>query len=238
MARHGKAWQGKLKKGEMKMKTNEQLVQIPNNEYETWRFVIRGESPLLLNRMDPEKLRDKVTGHKDKAQVKDDSPELQAKKAAYWYEHDDERYVGFPVSGIFKALVMGAKKVNSRVTKRASAKGDVSASIDIVGVNGQFCSILVNGHLATEKDYQIDERPAPSGGAMGGGKVLRYRPRFDSWTITFDCRLDTGTLPIQSLVNVISYAGKYEGLGDYRPSSALKSPGFCGKFSIASCEPV
>ena len=66
---------------------------------------------------------------------------------------------------------------------------------------------------------------------IGAAKHVRVRPRFDSWacqgTVTvFDEMITTVTLQ-----NILTFAGNYAGIGDWRPSSP-KSPGSFGKFTV------
>ena len=48
-------------------------------------------------------------------------------------------------------------------------------------------------------------------------KVLRTRPRFDQWNITFTYMYDEEKIDLEHIVNAIEYAGQYVGLCDSRP---------------------
>ena len=48
-------------------------------------------------------------------------------------------------------------------------------------------------------------------------KVLRTRPRFDQWKISFNLRYDETKIDLETIVNVLEYAGNYVGLCDSRP---------------------
>lgn len=48
-------------------------------------------------------------------------------------------------------------------------------------------------------------------------RVLRTRPRFDQWEITFNLMYDEKNIDLDTIVNAIEYAGQYVGLCDSRP---------------------
>ena len=48
-------------------------------------------------------------------------------------------------------------------------------------------------------------------------KILRTRPRFDQWNITFSLMYDEDKIDLETIVNAIEYAGNYVGLCDSRP---------------------
>lgn len=92
--------------------------------------------------------------------------------------------------------------------------------------------------LIENTNYQAHEAKAKELGfelfakraRVGQAKHVRVRPRFDRWetagTLTV---LDEG-ITTEILQLILSYAGAYAGLGDWRPSSP-KSPGPFGKFT-------
>lgn len=48
-------------------------------------------------------------------------------------------------------------------------------------------------------------------------KILRTRPRFDQWNITFNLMYDETKMDLDTVVNAMEYAGSYVGLCDSRP---------------------
>lgn len=61
-------------------------------------------------------------------------------------------------------------------------------------------------------DY-VDQRTVK----VGTSKTIRTRPIFHDYTVTFTCWLDTDKMNIEQLEQIVDNAGKYVGLGDYRP---------------------
>ena len=64
---------------------------------------------------------------------------------------------------------------------------------------------------------------------IGQAKHVRVRPRFDSWSIAGTVTVFDEMITEDVLKNILSFAGTYAGLCDWRPSSP-KSPGPYGKF--------
>lgn len=48
-------------------------------------------------------------------------------------------------------------------------------------------------------------------------KILRTRPRFDQWNITFNILYDETKIDLDTIVNILEYSGQYIGLCDSRP---------------------
>jgi hypothetical protein len=48
-------------------------------------------------------------------------------------------------------------------------------------------------------------------------RILRTRPRFDQWNITFNLIYNEEKIDIETIVNAMEYAGQYVGLCDSRP---------------------
>jgi len=66
---------------------------------------------------------------------------------------------------------------------------------------------------------------------IGQAKHVRVRPRFDKWSCSGTLTVLDEMITRDVLQNILTYAGAYAGLGDWRPS-APKSPGPFGKFSV------
>lgn len=61
-----------------------------------------------------------------------------------------------------------------------------------------------------------------------GRKNVRVRPRFDNWSCSGTLTVLDPAITTEVLTTIITYAGVYSGLCDWRPSS--KTPGSFGKF--------
>ena len=64
---------------------------------------------------------------------------------------------------------------------------------------------------------------------IGQSKHIRVRPRFDNWAAQGELLVTDEQITENILRDILEMAGKYKGLGDWRPSS--KTPGFYGTFN-------
>ena len=69
---------------------------------------------------------------------------------------------------------------------------------------------------------------------IGQSKHIRVRPRFDNWSLTGDLVVTDEAITLAVLNQIGDLAGRYAGLGDWRPSS--KTPGPYGMFGFTAKE--
>jgi hypothetical protein len=92
--------------------------------------------------------------------------------------------------------------------------------------------------LKSESDFELHKSCAEALGfslfvkraKIGAAKHVRVRPRFDNWSATGTLTVFDDMITKDVLANILTFAGAYAGLGDWRPS-APKSPGPWGKFT-------
>jgi hypothetical protein len=58
----------------------------------------------------------------------------------------------------------------------------------------------------------VDKRTVGS-----GNKIIRTRPRFNKWELTFEVHFDTEQIDRDRLIKALTDGGKYRGIGTYRP---------------------
>ena len=65
------------------------------------------------------------------------------------------------------------------------------------------------------------------------GRVMRYRPMFKNWVLSFEIHAED-EIPQDVLKEALEIAGRYSGIGDWRPSKKGKF----GKFQVTSFHEV
>lgn len=61
--------------------------------------------------------------------------------------------------------------------------------------------------------WEVDRRPV----IVNRGRIMRERPMFTEWELEFDVQVMDEQIP-NSVVNaILTFAGQYVGIGDYRP---------------------
>lgn len=109
-----------------------------------------------------------------------------------------------------------------------------------IAVNG--APVLYEGikKLIENPDFAQHEQTAIESGftlfvkraKIGQAKHVRVRPRFDTWSLSGSITVFDEMISQDVLQNILTFAGTYAGLGDWRPSSP-KSPGPFGKFTAS-----
>lgn len=134
-------------------------------------------------------------------------------KAATYYLPDGS--YGVPASGLKNCAVSACRFIDG--IKMTMAKGAFFVLEDADG--------LVK---LTSKSPQVDERTVQIGPFGKKTKMVRFRPRFDNWSITFKVLYDPDSLSPEQLANLYERAGFSVGLCEYRPEKS----GNMGMFSV------
>lgn len=166
---------------------------------------IKGISPLLMHRFPMEKLE---------TPIENLTMEEQAEIAAYRNKESNELFV--PGIAVWACLVSGA--VYSKGKGRATLQKPTAACLM---VTPEYC------YLGTQQ-YEIDARPVVVPSTKG--RIVRFRPRFNEWSIDFNLEYDPALLMEVQVREIVDNSGKRVGLLDFRP--ACKGP--FGRFVVTS----
>ena len=167
---------------------------------------IEGQSPLLQHRF-------AVDGQDEPSKVRSGVPEWKAEgeKALY---RDEAGTIYQPSEHLERAFAEAGKQFKIQGKRGATWSKVLSSTLEI-----QPYAIP---HQIT--DYEIDARAA----VIQRARIIRYRPRFDKWRLTFDILIMDEQVPVTVVRQVVDYAGMYVGIGDFRPGKSGKF----GKFSV------
>lgn len=86
--------------------------------------------------------------------------------------------------------------------------------------------------LISKKGWQDDMQVAVN--PMTRGRMVVHRPRFDDWTAEFDIEISTDDIPKERISEIMEHAGRFVGIGDWRPAKKGKY----GKFIISEFKEV
>ncbi|KPA15232.1 hypothetical protein MHK_004565 [Candidatus Magnetomorum sp. HK-1] len=65
--------------------------------------------------------------------------------------------------------------------------------------------------------FEIDKQPV----VINKARIMRCRPRFDDWELEFKIQIRDDRIEGLIVKEVLENAGKYHGIGDYRPRYGL-----------------
>ena len=181
-------------------------------EYGTVNVTIKGLTPLLMNKMNIESLKEKS----GRTVATEYDPETEAKKAAYISKIDGKEQLYIPGYAIYSMIIKaaGAYKFPKRRSSMSTyLAGTIRVEPDKIP-------------LGTDK-YEIDERPV----VIQRARVLKWRPMISDWQVTFQIIYNKDALPsaiIPQLKAIVEDGGTRLGLLDYRP----QHKGWFGTFTI------
>ena len=175
------------------------------------KVVLEGITPMLQNRKVLEKA-ETMKKHWD--------PEAEARKALHT---DAEGRPIVPEEYLRKMFVEVVKGLKLPSNKKLALKEAVPSDLQIIP-----------SQIPIEPgNWVVDIRPVN----IRGNSILRARPRFDEWKISFTIKWEPQYLgkdfPETILRPLLERAGISKGLGDYRPG---KGPGTYGRFRIVSIQ--
>lgn len=180
----------------------------------TFQVQVTGITPLIINRFHEEAAEDASSSFRASRKER---PGPQDDAASRLYSNDSGPFL--PAENIRQSIIEAAKRFK---LGRRAATTDVAAAV--------FISPF---ELPLEGAWHVDSRAVVI--PATGGRILRHRPMFDEWSVSFKLQIDTDTGIDEKLIKeVLSSSGKLVGIGDFRP--ARKGP--YGRFSIESWELV
>lgn len=78
----------------------------------------------------------------------------------------------------------------------------------------------------------IDKRSAVNRNIKG--RVIVVRPRWNEWSAVFTLSIDEDSITIETIKQIIEYAGKYVGIGSFRPTAN----GMFGRFELVEIKVI
>lgn len=175
---------------------------------ETRMFRITGVAPLLVHQWSEKSRRQLLEGTRVKKALEPRRPGAEiADEAIYRFHGQPDDVHGFPAAGVKKAIVSAARFFKGALTM-AELK-----SLIYIHQTGE-CREDGQGLLEIEHDsWKVDTRMVRIGGRASD---VRYRPRYDQWSIVAPITFFPHIIDLSSLCSLVEAAG-FVGLGENRP---------------------
>lgn len=166
---------------------------------------INGIAPLLINRF---KEQDEIPVTMKKGNKKDyGTPREQAEATAYCDEPRGKKsLIWIPSSWIMGSIATIASDYKLPGTRK-SVKSVYGGAIIPMTEKLYF----MEGYSLNK--IEIDSRPV----VIQRARIMRHRARLESWSLKFQLELDETIIPIDSLHQLLTDAGRRSGIGDFRP---------------------
>jgi len=180
---------------------------------------IEGKTPLLIHRFTDEDQQSATTGNRTSTNGDRGTPKEQAEQCLY---KSPKGEIIIPQTNIFRSIIDAGKYFKSGRSKVTTQKTSlIPAAISMEEVY----------YILEHPDpWEVDSRPVRI--PATGGRIIRHRPMFHDWKVTFKLQLDETIIGIKLLRDIIDAAGNNIGLGDFRPD--CKGP--FGKYVVTNWE--
>lgn len=152
---------------------------------------VKGISPLLLHRYATEQ---KTSSRAQKVYI----PEEQAEKACY---RNEKNQIYIPSTHFKGAMIKSA--VDFVYKGKKTYKEYIKSGI-IISEN----EIILN-----PQEYIVNNTPV----VVGRSRIIRSRPEFKNWNCKFTIEITDESLDSNIIKDILVEAGKYKGVGDFRP---------------------
>lgn len=186
----------------------------------TLQFHAQGGSSMLLhsdrgsNPIHPDTVAHKALTSKRK---KTDEDHYAIARSEYLLGFYGGAPIRIPSVNIKSAIVEGAK-----LNKLGSA---FNRSVLILQ---DFIPIAHDGPDTPEQMWENPDCVDGRSVKIGTARLMRYRPKLNNWQLGFDVVYHENMIEAQQIVTAAENAGRYIGLGDYRPAKG----GNFGRFDV------
>jgi hypothetical protein len=176
---------------------------------------ISGTTALLMHRWAEESEVEEATRT---VHIKRRDPREEATKVAY---QRPDKTLYFPGSAIARMLREAGGSHKQRGSRK-SLKYIIPAAVLVL--DDDFTLRGEDGEPLT--DFEVDSRPVVIPSTKG--RIMRHRPRLDTWGAEINLDIDTSIIEAQLVHQLLVEAGKRLGLGDNRPEKG----GANGRFAV------
>lgn len=178
-------------------------------------ITIQGITPLLLNRFSDEAAASATAGTRASIATDHLPPKDDAESRLYL---DEKGQWIIPQPNLFRCIIDAGKFFKAGKTKITTLKSSlIPAAVTMTEVYYP---------LKSKKGWTVDTRPVRI--PATGGRILRHRPLFNDWGLSFKCELDETMITAKLFREIVDAGGRRIGLGDFRPDCK----GVFGKFVV------
>jgi len=186
-----------------------------------YKVKIKGVTPYMQHRMDDVKL-DQWEKLRGPIHERSEVAHEDAVRAEYHCYRNSPGNCYVPSDHIRGAFIAAGSFVKAKVGGRSKSMKTIVA--------GMFMPKPSEIELP---DYDaIDKRSAVNKNIKG--RVIVVRPKWSEWELEFVLQVDEDSISIIQISQIIEYAGKYVGIGSFRPVNN----GLFGRFELIEISPA
>lgn len=184
-----------------------------------YSVTIKGVTPYMQHRMDDEKLAEWET--RRKKIIERDNLDTEAEKLAAYHSFIDENGNFYlPSDHIRMSLINAGSFMKSKVGNARKSMANIVAAM--FSINPE--------QIELPKFDTVDVRSAVNRNVKA--RIIVKRPKWMDWKAKFTLIIDDDTITKDTVADLLSYAGRYVGIGSYRP----EHKGQFGRFEVENIE--
>jgi len=188
---------------------------VGNIKYPIYKVKVEGLVPLLIHKMTVEETA-KIEGTSKRISGKEQITPEETARSYLYLTNDGKPYV--PSEYFYGAMVKVASNFRIPGKGKKTYKDLIKSAIDI----------KPDVILIKSKGWVVDTRTVVNPNTRGN-RMIRHRPKFEKWSCEFEIIILDEQLPFDVVKEILEYAGRYNGIGDYRPRF--------GRFTVTQFEP-
>lgn len=210
----------------MSKATTVQAVTIKAPNFQTAKFTIKGEAPLVLHRWSEKAKREMAkkqeTGKASSSVRHREAQDLNEVFNAARYVSKDG-WDGFHAASIRNAMISACRLVGYKMTLAKLSLFVVPDGWD--AKEPQIPLIRINGTAVRQDDLaRVDN----------GNPYVTVRPVYHNWSADVTIRWDADQFTVQDVANLLSRVGQQVGIGEGRPDSKNSAGMGWGLFTVES----
>lgn len=184
-----------------------------------YKIIIEGVTPYMQHRMDDTKL-DQWEKLRGPIHERPDVSHEDSVRAEYHCYRNANGECYIPSDHLRGSFISAGSFVKAKVGGRSKSMKTIVAAM-----------FMVTPEDVIMTDYDsIDKRSAVNRNIKG--RVIVVRPKWTQWIATFTLSVDEDSISKESIAQIIEYAGKYVGIGSFRPVNN----GLFGRFNLKTIE--
>lgn len=187
-----------------------------------YTVTITSVTPYMQHRMNDNALKESEKRAGKLAGRPDVNEEDVTRANAVVYRDKDSGKCYIPNSHIKGALIAAGSFVKSKVGARSKSLKQTVAGMFFVGPEKIFLPDFDEVDIRSAVNQKIKAR------------IIVVRPRWNTWEVTFSLKVDEDSISMETVKDIIGYAGGYIGIGSFRPTSN----GEFGRFELKNIKEV
>lgn len=187
-----------------------------------YEVTITGITPYMQHRMDDASLSEWEANRKKIIERPDINKEDLVRAAFHSYSNIDGSFY-MPGEHIRCSLINAGGFMKSKVGNARKSMKNIVAAMFMVNPEKIVLPVF----------DEVDKRSAVN--KNNKARVMVIRPKWnDGWEVKFNLVIDDATMTKETVRELLNYAGKYVGIGSYRP----EHNGFFGRFEVNKIENI